>query len=162
MLLSYHREVTASAPQDSLFGATMAPPELVLPDGKPVSLIDKLVWEKELLGIYVSGHPLDVHSTISKKAALTIAKIKEERQSGMLVILPILVTVVRSLLTKGGEKMAFITVEDTTDSIEAVVFPKLLKEHSGTIVPGACMLAKGKVSIRNGEVTLAIEELKPL
>ena len=140
----------------------IAPPELVLPDGKPVSLIDKLVWEKELLGIYVSGHPLDVHAAIVKKATLSIVKIKEERQSGMLVILPVLVTLVRSLLTKSGEKMAFITVEDMADSIEAVVFPKLFKQHSAAIVPGACLLAKGKVSIRNGEVTLAIEELKPL
>ena len=161
-LLSYHREATTSAPQDSLFGAMIAPPELVLPDGKPVSLIDKLVWEKELLGIYVSGHPLDVHAAIVKKATLSIVKIKEERQSGMLVILPVLVTLVRSLLTKSGEKMAFITVEDMADSIEAVVFPKLFKQHSAAIVPGACLLAKGKVSIRNGEVTLAIEELKPL
>jgi len=161
-ILSYHREATASAPQDSLFGASMSLPELVLPVGKPISLIDKLVWEKELLGIYVSGHPLDAHTSVTKRAALSIAKIKEERQSGMLVILPVLVTIVRSLLTKSGEKMAFITVEDTTDSIEAVVFPKLLKTHTNTIVPGACLLAKGKVSIRSGEVTLAIEELKPL
>ncbi len=161
-LLSYHREATASSPQDSLFGSLMALPELALPEGKPASFIDKLVWEKELLGIYVSGHPLDVHTAITKKATLSIAKIKEERQSGMLVILPVLVTIVRTLLTKSGEKMAFVTVEDTTDSIEAVVFPKLFKTHANTIVTGACMLAKGKVSIRNGEVTLAIEELKPL
>ncbi|MEK7515633.1 MAG: OB-fold nucleic acid binding domain-containing protein, partial [Patescibacteria group bacterium] len=152
----------ASAPQDSLFGATMAPPELVLPDGKPISLIDKLVWEKELLGIYVSGHPLDAHSEITKKSALNIAKIKDERQSGMLVILPVLVTIVRSLLTKGGEKMAFITIEDMTDSIEAVIFPKLFKTHANALVSGACFLVKGKVSIRNGEVTLATEELKLL
>jgi DNA polymerase-3 subunit alpha len=58
--------------------------------------------------------------------------------------------------------MAFIKLEDKTDSIEAVVFPRLFKEHAVRIVPGACVLAKGKVSIRNGEVSLAIEELKPL
>ncbi len=161
-LLSYHREATASAPQDSLFGAVMALPELKLPEGKSISLIDKLVWEKELLGIYISGHPLDAHSAITKKSALTIAKIKEEKQSGMLIILPVLVTIVRSMLTKSGEKMSFVTVEDTTDSIETVIFPRLFKEHSAIIVPGTCLLVKGKVSIRNGEVTLAIDELKPL
>jgi len=161
-MLAFHREATATAPQDSLFGAFATSPELSLPAGKPVSLIDKLVWEKELLGIYVSGHPLDAHEAITKKSKLSIAKIKEERQSGMLVILPILVTVVRSILTKGGEKMAFITVEDATDSIEAVVFPKLFRQHAGAIIPGACLLVKGKVSVRNGELSLAIEELKPL
>ncbi|HQT82617.1 MAG TPA: OB-fold nucleic acid binding domain-containing protein [Candidatus Paceibacterota bacterium] len=58
--------------------------------------------------------------------------------------------------------MAFITVEDKTDSIEAVVFPRLLKEHAATVTPGACLLVKGKVSLRQGEPSLAIEELKPL
>jgi DNA polymerase-3 subunit alpha len=161
-LLAYHREATAVAPQDSLFGAQMAPPPLTIPQGQHTSLLDKLAWEKELLGIYVSGHPLDAYEEKTKKAFLTIKKIKEEPQPGMLLILPVLVTVVRSILTKSGEKMSFVTVEDKTDSIEAVLFPKLFKEHAALIVPGACLLVKGKVSVRNGEPSLAIEELKPL
>ena len=161
-LLAFHREATASAPQESLFGALTAPPTLVLPAGKPVSLLDKLTWEKELLGIYVSGHPLDAHEAIVKKAMLSIKKIKEEPQPGMLLILPVLVSVVRAVLTKSGEKMLFLTIEDATDSIEAVVFPKLLKEHAGIITPGTCLLVKGKITVRNGEASLAIEELKPL
>lgn len=161
-LLAFHREATARAPQDSLFGALTAPPALTLPAGKSISLLDKLVWEKELLGIYVSGHPLDAHEAMTKKAKLSIAKIKEEPQSGMLLIVPVLVILTRSILTKSGEKMAFITVEDKTGTIEAVVFPKLFKEHTALITPGACLLIKGKVSIRNGEPSLAIDELKPL
>jgi DNA polymerase-3 subunit alpha len=161
-MLAFHREATATAPQDSLFGAFATPPALVLPEGKATSLIDKLMWEKELLGIYVSGHPLDAHESVTKKASLSIAKIKAEPQPGMLLILPILVTEVRSILTKSGEKMSFIKVEDTTDSIEAVIFPRLFKEHAAIITPGSCLLVKGKVSVRNGEPSLAIEELKPL
>ncbi|MCR4276001.1 MAG: OB-fold nucleic acid binding domain-containing protein, partial [Candidatus Parcubacteria bacterium] len=161
-MLAFHREATAEAPQDSLFGAFAAPPELKLPAGKPVSLIDKLTWEKELLGIYISGHPLDAHETVTNKAHLSIAKVKAEPQPGMLLILPVLVSVVRTLLTKSGEKMAFVTVEDKTDSIEAVIFPRLFKQHAGIVVPGTCLLVKGKVSVRNGEPSLAIDELKPL
>jgi len=162
ILLAFHREATAVAPQDSLFGALIAPPPLTLPEGKPVSLIDKLAWEKELLGIYVSGHPLDAYEAMTKKASLTIAKIKAEPQTGQLIILPVLISVVRSILTKSGEKMAFITVSDKTDSIEAVVFPKLLKEHALVVTPDTCLLIKGKVTVRNGEPSIAIEELKPL
>lgn len=161
-MLAFHREATAIAPQESLFGAFLAPAPIALPVGTPTSLLDKLAWEKELLGIYVSGHPLDAYSNMTKKTRLTIAKIKEESRSGMLIILPILVSVVRTILTKSGEKMAFITVEDMTDSIETVVFSKLFKEHSELLTPGTCILIKGKVSIRNGETTLAIDELKPL
>jgi DNA polymerase-3 subunit alpha len=160
-LLAFHREATALAPQDSLFGALIVPP-LVLPAGKLVSLIDKLAWEKELLGIYVSGHPLDAYETMTKKTLFPIAKIKEKPQPGMPVILPVLVILVRAILTKSGEKMAFITVEDISGSIEAVVFPKLFKEHASILAPGACLLVKGKVSVRNGEPSLAIDELKPL
>ncbi len=161
-MLAFHREATAPAPQDSLFGTSIAPPALFITDGKATSLIDKLVWEKELLGIYVSGHPLDAYAETVKKSKLSIANIKEEPQTGMLLILPVLVTVVRSILTKSGEKMLFITVEDKTASIEAVIFPKLFKEHAALIVSGSCILVKGKVSVRNGEPSLAIDELKPL
>lgn len=58
--------------------------------------------------------------------------------------------------------MAFVTFEDMTDSIEGVIFPKLFKEHMALIVPGTCVLIKGTVSLRNGETTIAIENLKAL
>ncbi|HET9641681.1 MAG TPA: DNA polymerase III subunit alpha [Candidatus Paceibacterota bacterium] len=162
ILLAYHREATATAPQDSLFGAFAAPPPLSIPDGHPTPLLEKLNWEKELLGIYVSGHPLDAYKSMTDKAKLTIAKLKEDRLPGQLVILPVLVSQVRTILTKSGEKMAFVTFEDKTDSIESVVFQRLFKEHGGALTPGACLLAKGKTSTRNGEFSLAVDELKVL
>jgi DNA polymerase-3 subunit alpha len=162
-LLSFHREATSIAPQDSLFGASAQLPTLrLLTANKSVSLTEKLNWEKELLGIYVSGHPLDAHETLTAKTKFTIAKIKEGPQTGMPIILPVLIISVRALLTKGGEKMAFIKLEDKTDSIEAVIFPRTFKEHASAIVSGACILVKGKVSVRNGEPSIAIEELKLL
>ncbi len=161
-MLNYHRETTTEAPQDSLFGAFAAPAKLELVEGGEVSMTDKLNWEKELLGIYVSGHPLDAHEALLNKSKLTIAKIKEHPTPGQLIILPVLVGVVRLVVTKTGEKMAFITFQDQTDAIEGVIFPKLFKEHSSAIVNGACVLIKGKVSNRNGELSLAIEDLKLL
>ena len=162
-LLSFHREVTTVAPQESLFGASISSvPPLTIHSGDSTSLLDKLAWEKELLGIYVSGHPLDAHESMAAKAKLSIAKIKEEHKTGTPIILPALIISVRAILTKGGEKMAFIKIEDKTDSIEAVVFPRLFKEHATAIVSGACFLVKGKVSVRNGEISIAIEDLKPI
>ncbi|MEK7080191.1 MAG: DNA polymerase III subunit alpha, partial [Patescibacteria group bacterium] len=59
-LLTFHRDATASAPQDSLFGSTFGAPTLTLPpQTETTTLSDKLAWEKDLLGIYVSGHPLE-------------------------------------------------------------------------------------------------------
>jgi DNA polymerase-3 subunit alpha len=160
-LLDYHRETTAVAPQDSLFG-TMAAPPLVLPSAEPTSLLDKLAWEKELLGIYVSGHPLDAYKDKTARAGITVAEILEHPRSGQSVILPVLIAATRPVLTKSGEKMAFVTLEDQSGRIESVVFPTLFKEHAALVAPGACLLIKGKVSIRNGETSLAIDDLKPL
>ena len=81
---------------------------------------------------------------------------------GTTVILPVLITEMKAYLTKGGDRIAFVTFDDTTDSIEAVIFPKLFKEHARVITPGSCVLIKGSISLRNGEPTLAIENLKAL
>jgi DNA polymerase-3 subunit alpha len=165
-MLAFHRDATTSAPQDSLFGA-MAKPSLVLPaipEGEThhTSLKDKLAWEKELLGIYVSGHPLDAHADKVAKAATTIADILVDPKPGKDLILPVLVAEVRPVLTKSGDKMAFVRFEDKTESIEAVIFPKLYKEHPMLVTAGTCLLIKGKVSTRNGEVSFAVDNLKSL
>lgn len=163
-LLEFHRDSTSEAPQDSLFGAgTFAAPELSLPPSdRETSLADKLAWEKDLLGIYVSGHPLDSHTETLGKAATSIGKILQDPQPGMAVILPVLVQEVRTILTKSGEKMAFVKFEDKTSSIEGVIFPKIFKEHGALVVPGQCVLIKSTVSNRNGELSLAVENLKAL
>jgi DNA polymerase-3 subunit alpha len=166
-LLAFHRDATTSTPdQNSLFGA-MAKPSLLLPPppqdhAHHTSLKDKLEWEKELLGIYVSGHPLDAHTDKVAKAATTIADILVDPKPGKDLILPVLVAEVRPVLTKGGDKMAFVRFEDKTESIEAVIFPKLYKEHTLLVTTGTCLLIKGKVSIRNGETSFAVENLKAL
>jgi DNA polymerase-3 subunit alpha len=72
------------------------------------------------------------------------------------------VAALRERPTKTGKRMAWVTLEDLSGSIEAVIFPKLYKEHGKTLAPGACILIKGTVSVRNGDVSLTIENLKPL
>ncbi len=162
-MLSFHRDATAEAPQDSLFGSVFAAPTFVLPPSElSTPLTDKLLWEKDLLGIYVSGHPLDAHEATNAKAGTTIAEIKANPQVGLPVILPVLVAEVRTLLTKKGEKMAFLKFEDRTDSIETVIFPKTFAEHGTLLVPGTCLLIKATVSGRNGETSLVLEKLKAL
>ncbi|KND51682.1 MAG: DNA polymerase III subunit alpha [Parcubacteria bacterium C7867-001] len=161
-LLSFHRDATNEKPQDSLFGA-LAAPTLNLPASEqPVSLLDKLSWEKELLGIYVSGHPLDAYPEMTAKSKISIAQILEEPKAGMPVIMPVLISEVRSIITKGGDKMAFVKFEDKSASIEGVIFPKLFKEHAGLIEGGTCVLIKGNVSGRNGETSLTVDNLKAL
>ena len=160
-LLTFHRDATAPQSQDTLFAATV--PTLTLPPAKgEVSLIEKLDWERELLGIYVSGHPLDAHKDKTLKAHATLGSIREDPRPGLPLIVPVLISDVRAILTKNGEKMAFIKLEDKTGTMEAVVFPKLFKEHSTALVAGRCILVKGTVSKRNDELSLALDNIKAL
>ena len=163
-LLTFHKDATQSAPQDSLFGSNLlAKPELKLPEEKHYTLLkDKLEWEKELLGIYVSGHPLDSHTDKTAKAGTNVKELLTDPVSGRSIILPLLIREVRSVLTKKGDKMAFVKFEDKTASIEGVVFPKLYKEKGLYLTSGTCVLIKGSVSTRNGETSLTIDELKVL
>ncbi len=163
-MLAFHRDATQSSPQDSLFGA-MAKPVLNLPPQttpEHTRLADKLAWEKELLGIYVSGHPLDAHADKLGKAAITIQEILANPSPGKDYILPVLIAESRPILTKSGDKMSFVRFEDKTASIEGVIFPKLYKDHGALISSGNCLLIKGKVSGRNGETSFAVENLKAL
>jgi len=162
-MLVFHREMTTEAPQESLFGALATPIkfQFKLPADN-VTLTKKLEWEKELLGIYISGHPLDAHTETTAKSKLTIEKILAEPHPGMPIILPVLISEVRVILTKSGEKMAFVRFEDKTGNIEGVVFPKLFKEHAPLITTGVCMLVKGNISNRNGEISIAIDGIKGL
>lgn len=164
MLLAFHRDATQEAAQDSLFGAMAMAPTLHLPAAgtteTPTS--EKLAWERELLGIYVSGNPLDEHESKRTRDMARIGRILEDPRAGFPVSLHALITEVKTYLTKTGEKMAFVAFEDKTGSIEAVVFPRLYKEQARAIVSGTCVHIKGKVSIRNGEATIAIDDLKAL
>ena len=75
------------------------------------------MWEKELLGIYVSGHPLDAHEKLLAKTKFPIKKIKEEPKNGNADhVAEYSSFSARTLLTKSGEKMAFLKLEDKTDS----------------------------------------------
>lgn len=163
-LLSFHRDATTEAPQDSLFATLITTaPILTLPEEvHETTLIDKLTWEKELLGIYISGHPLDSFAEKTAKAGVTVERILEDPKAGMTVIMPMLVLESRVILTKKGDKMAFVKFEDKTGSIEGVVFPKLYKDHPATLEPGKCVLVKAAISTRNGEISLTVDNLKAL
>lgn len=162
-MLSFHRDATKEASQDSLFGGLMNAPVLSLPKAESdASLSEKLEWERELLGIYVSGHPLDAHGAVSAKASVTIKNIRENPRPGLSIILPLLVSDVRTILTKSGEKMAFVKFEDRTETIEGVMFPKLYKEHGALLMPGKCVLVKATISNRNNELSLALDNIKAL
>jgi DNA polymerase-3 subunit alpha len=164
-LISYHKE-RASEPehQDSLF-ALMSDastiPTLRLAPAPKADPKEILLWEKDLLGLYISGHPLDAYKEKFEKKENNIKALENCREETPCVIGG-LITEIREVMTKKGDRMTFIKVEDFSGSIDVVVFPKIYEEFKAFIIPDNCIAIKGKVSKRNGETSLIADKIKAL
>ena len=163
-LLAFNKERVAGkeANQDSLFGGVQsAVNELVLENAPEAQKEQKLLWEKELLGVYVSGHPLDQFIQELESRA-TITQIKNDGRNGIPVVTAGMIETVKELLTKKGDRMAFVQLSNLTDTIEMVTFPEVFQTYKDILIPGTCVAVKGKLNIRNEEPSILVDKLKNL
>lgn len=151
-----------SQDQGSLFGGLDNAPGLTLQPAPEATLDEKLVWEKEFLGLYLSGNPLDKFRAQFEARDTDIAKVKQDAKEGVGVVVAGLIEDVRVIKTKKNDDMAFIKLADFSDTIEAVAFPKTYAEHKLLLNPDTCVAFKGKISLRNGEVSILIDRAKRL
>ncbi|MBP9712033.1 MAG: DNA polymerase III subunit alpha, partial [Candidatus Pacebacteria bacterium] len=164
-MLEYNHEGSKqNENQISLFGGASltASPEFKMQDGEPASKSDRLLWEKELLGLYISGHPLDRLREKLESRPLNIKKLKAETGNGVSVTLAGIIEAVRQVVTKKNERMAFLKIADLTDSIEVVAFPSTFKDMVDILVVEKCVAFSGKVSNKNGEKSIIIEAVKEI
>ena len=148
----------------SLFGQmtdTSSLPTLKLVDAPLAASNDKLAWERELLGLYISGHPLEQYRAVIEKRDMNIEKSKT-LADGKEVIVAGIIEELRPVNTKKGDPMMFLRMADFTGSIECVVFPRVLFEYRNSIAVDKCVAIKGKISERNGEKSLIIDKVKEL
>ncbi len=161
LLLEYHRNIRGEG-HDSLFAELGGESDLVLRPAAPASMAARLAWEKELLGLYVSGHPLDQFKEKLSKRSMTIGQLKTKVLPGGMAVASGMVEDVRVILTRSGDQMAFIKLADFDGRIEAVVFPKNFAEYKTILKPETCISLKGRLSNRNGELSIVAEALKAL
>ena len=166
-MLTYSKEAgKMSADQDSLFGTYVAGMENVnnfkLQDAPAATPIEKLAWERELLGLYLSGHPLDKFKKIIDEKNYKIANVKENPKEGKEVTVAGIIEDIRAIVTKKGDNMAFVKLSDYADTLETVVFPRTMAENKNLLVKDKCVAIKGKISLRNGETTLIVDKMKEL
>lgn len=173
-LLAYNKEHVAGkeANQESLFADIGSVSDLTLEEVPKISVTEKLQWEKDLLGVYVSGHPLDpfIDELTSKdrkpiKEINAAVREKIDFQTVQMkggVALAGMVESVKELLTKKGDRMAFIKLSSLDDAIEMVAFPEVFQNHKELFVPGSCIAVKGKLSIRNDEPSILVDKIKAL
>jgi DNA polymerase III subunit alpha len=151
--------------QQSLFGLmsdNSSVPELRLDKCEPSSVADMLAWEKELLGLYVTGHPLDKYADKFKARKTNIKRIKEELSENMVAVVSGIIEEAKEIMTKKGDKMMFLKVSDMTGTMEAVIFPKVLVEFRQLLVAENCVAIRGRISHRNGTVSVVAEKVKAL
>ncbi|HEX9608616.1 MAG TPA: DNA polymerase III subunit alpha [Candidatus Paceibacterota bacterium] len=163
-LVNFNKECVAeSEHQDSLFGdVEITAPSLSLESVEPTTTAEKLSWEKELLGLYVSGHPLDRHRDKLKRFSKNIHELKETVSAGMPAVIGGIVEEAKPILTKSGEKMAFVRIADFGESIETVVFPRIFSEYHELLQPEQCIAIRGRMSNRGGEKSIIVEAVKAL
>jgi DNA polymerase III subunit alpha len=121
-----------------------------------------LAREKEALGLYVSSHPLaDVRDQLARRADLPLSHASTLRD-GQVVTVGGLVTGVKPFTTRKGDQMAFVELDDTTGSIEVVVFANTLAACRHFLVPDAVVMVKGRADRKNeGEVKVVAFEIAP-
>ena len=153
--------------QKSLFGAASPARSLSLDASETATPHERLVWEKELLGLYVSSHPLEGVKNILAKRAFSILHIKKEAGTPFFardrkIKIGGIISSLKKIITKVGKPMLFIGVEDMTDKIEVVVFPSILEKHPTMFQENKIVFITGRLDSRNGDQKLIAEEVEEL
>ncbi len=147
--------------QTDLFGglATVAAIQpTVTMQTAPVKHTDKerLTWERELLGLYISAHPLDNYDAYFSEQTVPVSEMTQDID-GKAITIGGLISSVRSIVTKSGTKMAFVKLEDKSGESEVIVFPNLYEQIGAKLVQDAVIRASGKVSARDRDGNLSNE-----
>ncbi|PIR47317.1 DNA polymerase III subunit alpha [Candidatus Uhrbacteria bacterium CG10_big_fil_rev_8_21_14_0_10_50_16] len=124
--------------------------QLLLSPAPEVARSTRLEWERELLGIYVSEHPYTAYAEALKSYVVQLCDIEHKNDKDPVKVAGV-VSVIREILTKKGDAMAFVRVANGESDIEIVVFPRTFAQHKEHIVEGRLVVVLGKVSEREGQ-----------
>jgi DNA polymerase-3 subunit alpha len=134
---------------------------LALTETVPVSKMEKLKWEKELLGLYVTAHPLDDFKGIFAKKIWPISKISSDL-SQRIIRTGGIISKVKKIITKSGRPMLFLSLEDLTDKIEVIAFPGVLEKNPACFQENKIVLISGRVDSREGIPKIVCEEIEEI
>ena len=175
-LLEYARQAqkTKLNGQQGLFDGFANVPKIYLEPAKEATLKEKLLWEKELLGLYVSGHPLKPLEKILQKKAVPIAKIREsmEKESSFTFVRKImpgtrikvagLINKIKRIITKNGKPMLFVEVEDLSEKIETIVFPGVIEKNPTALQENKIVFISGRIDLKDEAPKIIAEEIEEL
>lgn len=154
---SYHKAQDST--QTSLFGAAQMPDaKLKLREVEKATKKDLVTWEKELLGLFVTAHPLDDVQHLLNRSG--VRPIKQLHMSRGDTTIGGVVTRLQKIVTKKGDSMAFADFEDKSGSIEVLLFPKVWAVAQNLASSDRILLISGKLSDKDGVPKFLAEEIK--
>ncbi len=155
-MLNFHKEASIRKinRQVSLFAGLGSSEQqsITLSPAPAANQKDKLIWEKELLGLYITEHPFAefrtlVAATVTPIRSLQITMANQE------VVIGGIITTIKKILTRKNESMLFVKLEDGA-SLEVIIFPKLLQETLAIWQEGKIILCQGTLSDKDGQLKL--------
>ncbi len=158
MQVSRHERVTG---QRSMFAdlSETSPDPAVIEDefARP----DLLAFEKELLGLYITAHPLDEHAQTLATYCVPLRKLAD-LDDGAFALVGGRIKSLRRVDTRRGEQMAFIVLEDGASQIEAIVFPRTLEPAATLLCEDGLIAARVQLGRRHGDASVIVEDVFPL
>ncbi|MFA6474583.1 MAG: DNA polymerase III subunit alpha [Patescibacteria group bacterium] len=162
-LLQYNRQAQQDAlsGQGNLFsGSILLSPKLYLQPAANSIRRQQLEWERTLLGLYVSGHPLAKVQRLKLPGMITLASAAEQRVNSPVQCLG-LVQQLKRITTKSGDAMQFFQCGDGTAQLEVVLFASAVQKLKTVLSEGQCVAVQGKISKRDGQTKLIAETITP-
>ncbi len=147
--------------QMSLFGGvTGVADHIHLPAGPEIDRRELLNWERELIGVYVSEHPLTPHMTALTRIVTYFSGQLGEAQHEERVRVAGLVTSIRPHQTKTGKMMGWVTIEDVQGNIELVLFPRTWAQYEMTLEVGGIIIVNGKVDANSAPPKILVDAIR--
>lgn len=143
----------------SLFGDSL--PELKLKPAPPISDLEKLKWEKELLGIYLTNHPFRLIAPKLDSQVMAIREIKKHREM-MKVKVGGIVNSIKRVMTKKNEPMLYLQIEDLTNSLEVVVFPSIYQRQAFVWQEGKVVVVTGSYNPQRDDNRFICERIEEI
>ena len=149
--------------QLNLFGGEETPETIVYPDLPDMDPKEKTEWERKLLGFYVSGHPLDSYKEQLKACTPLYHLTAEGNQyDGRMVTIGGTISRIKGTMTKKGQPMGYVTIEDYDGEVETVVFPSVWETVRPILAEDAAVAIRGRVQANERDVRVLAEEIIPL
>jgi DNA polymerase-3 subunit alpha len=151
----------AEAGQLSLFGAATGVTETIaLPDVNNVDKREMLNWERELIGLYISDHPLTPYQAELARIVTHFSGQLSEAQNQEKIRVAGLVTAVRPYMTKTNKPMGFVTIEDIQGNIELVLFPRTWEKYQSVLAVGQIIIVEGKADTGSTPPKVLVDAIK--